>query len=233
MEKNQSVMVKLALLKSQLTGRKTTMGFVKFPMPTEEAALYIEAALQVEVEKRGRTFGDSDELQGHIVQIARMFTEPTTKFGILLCGGVGNGKSSMMYALQNLIKSLKIPLNGNTTFDTWGMRVESAKFIYNQVKVDSQEYRQIQIANMLGIDDLGEEETTLINYGNRVTPVIDLISYRYCRMLFTMVTTNLTPAQIRATYGDRIADRFNEMMLILPYKNPSFRTPHPNGSLHQ
>ena len=233
MEKNQSVMERLAQLKSQLTVRKTTMGFVKFPMSVDNAALYIEAALRVEVEKRGNTFGDSDELQDHIAKIARLFTEPTTKFGILLCGGVGNGKSSMMYALQNLIRGLVIPLNGNTTFDTWGMRVESAKFIYNQVKVDSQEYRQIQNANMLGIDDLGEEETTLINYGNRVTPVIDLISYRYCRMLFTMVTTNLTPAQIRATYGDRIADRFNETMLILPYKNPSFRTPQPNGSLHQ
>ena len=233
MEKTQSVMEKLDQLKSQLTGRKTTTGFVKFQMPVDDATLYIEAALRVEVEKRGNTFGDSDELQSHIVQIARMFTEPTTKYGILLCGGVGNGKSSMMYALQNLIKSLEIPNNGNTTFDTWGMRVESAKFIYNQVKVDSQMYRQIQNANMLGIDDLGEEETTLMNYGNRVTPVIDLISYRYNRMLFTMVTTNLTPAQIRATYGDRIADRFNEMMLILPYKNPSFRTPQPNASLHQ
>ena len=233
MEKNQSVMERLAQLKSQLTVRKTTMGFVKFPMSVDNAALYIEAALRVEVEKRGNTFSDSDELQDHIAKIARLFTEPTTKFGILLCGGVGNGKSSMMYALQNLIRRLEIPLTGNTTFDTWGMRVESAKFIYNQVKVDSQEYPQIQNANMLGIDDLGEEETTLINYGNRVTPVIDLISYRYCRMLFTMVTTNLTPAQIRATYGDRIADRFNEMMLILPYKNPSFRTPQPNASQHQ
>ena len=202
-------------------------------MSVDNAALYIEAALRVEVEKRGNTFSDSDELQDHIAKIARLFTEPTTKFGILLCGGVGNGKSSMMYALQNLIRRLEIPLTGNTTFDTWGIRVESAKFIYNQVKVDSQEYRQIQNANMLGIDDLGEEETTLINYGNRVTPVIDLISYRYCRMLFTMVTTNLTPAQIRATYGDRIADRFNEMMLILPYKNPSFRTPQPNACLNQ
>ena len=233
MEKNQSIMEKLALLKSQLTGRKTTMGFVKFPMSTEEAALYIEAALQVEVEKRDSFFGESDELQGHIDKIARLFTEPTAKFGILLCGGVGNGKTSMMYALQNLIRNLEIPLIGNTTVGTWGMRVESAKFIYNQVKVDSQEYRQIQNANMLGIDDHGEEEPTLMNYGNRVTPVIDLISYRYNRMLFTMVTTNLTPAQIRATYGDRIADRFNEMMLILPYKNPSFRTPQPNASLHQ
>ena len=217
----------------KLIGQKITPGFAKFPMSTDEAALYIEAALRVEVEKRGNTFSDNDELQGHIVQIARMFTEPTTKYGILLCGGVGNGKSSMMYALQNLIRSLEIPLIGNTTVGTWGMRVESAKFIYNQVKVDSQKYRQIQNANMLGIDDLGEEEPTLINYGNRVTPVIDLISYRYNRMLFTMVTTNLTPAQIRATYGDRIADRFNEMMLILPYKNPSFRTPQPNASLLQ
>ena len=106
MDKNHSVMEKLALLKSQLTGRKTTMGFVKFPMPTEEAALYIEAALQVEVEKRGRTFGDSDELQGHIVQIARIFTEPTTKFGILLCGSVGNGKSSIAAIWFNSIANM-------------------------------------------------------------------------------------------------------------------------------
>ena len=228
MEKNQSVMDKLALLKSQLTGRKTTMGFVKFPMSTEEAALYIEAALQVEVEKRGRTFGDSDELQSHIRQMAELFTKPTYKFGIMLCGGVGNGKSTMMYALQNLIRALEIPKNGNTTFSTYGMRVESAKFIYNQVKVDSQEYRQIQNANMLGIDDLGEEEPTLLDYGNRIAPVIDLLSYRYNRMLFTMVTTNLTPSQIRTVYGVRIADRFNEMMLVLHYKSPSFRTPQLN-----
>lgn len=201
------------------------MGFAKFPMSVDEAALYIQAALQVEVEKRGNTFENSDELQEHIIKIARLFTEPTNKFGILLCGGVGNGKSSMMYALQNVIRHLEIPLIGNTTINTWGMRVESAKFIYNLVKVDSKQFEHIQKTPMLGIDDLGEEEPTLMNYGNRVTPVIDLISVRYFRMLFTMVTTNLTPAQIRTVYGDRIADRLYEMMLILPYRHPSFRTP--------
>lgn len=43
-------MEKLALLKSQLTGRKTTTGFVKFQMPVDDATLYIEAALRVEVQ---------------------------------------------------------------------------------------------------------------------------------------------------------------------------------------
>ncbi|MBR1667552.1 MAG: hypothetical protein IJ693_04640 [Bacteroidaceae bacterium] len=218
-------MAKLAQLRSKLIGQKTTPGIVKFPMSTEEAALNIEVAFQVEVEKRGNTYVNSEELHNHIWQIAELFTKPTNKFGIMLCGGVGNGKSTMMYALQNLIRSLEIPLIGNTTFSTYGMRIESAKFIYNQVKVDSKEYLHLQQINMLGIDDLGEEEPTLISYGNRVTPVIDLLSYRYNRMLFTMVTTNLTPPQIRMLYGIRIADRFNEMMLILNYQGLSFRTP--------
>ena len=135
----------------------------------------------------------------------------------------------MMMALQRLLLHLEIPLNGNTSVGYYGLRVESAKFIFNQIVVDPKEFSQIQDANMLGIDDLGEEEPALMSYGNRITPVIDLLSYRYCRMLFTMVTTNLTPVQIRSVYGDRIADRFNEMMLILPYRNPSFRTPQSSG----
>ena len=231
MEKNQDVITKLAQLKLKLIGQKITPGFAKFPMSTDEAVLGIETAFKMEVEKRGNTFVDNEELQSHIRQIAELFTKPTCKFGIMLCGGVGNGKSTMMYALQNLIRALEIPNNGNTTFSTYGMRVESAKFIYNQVRVDSQEYRQIQNANMLGIDDLGEEETILLDYGNRIAPVIDILSYRYNRMLFTMVTTNLTPPQIRTVYGVRIADRFNEMMLVLHYRTPSFRTPQPNASL--
>ena len=185
-------------------------------MSTEEAAAFIDTALRLEVADRGKMFIDSSELQGYILRIAELFTKPTAKFGILLCGGVGNGK--------------EIPLKDNKSCNCYTLTVESAKFIYNQVTVDPKGYAELQETNMLGIDDLGEEETALMNYGNRITPVIDLLSYRYCRMLFTMVTTNLTPAQIRATYGDRIADRFNEMMLILPYRSPSFRTLQTNGA---
>lgn len=198
---------------------------VKLPMSTDEAAMYIEAAVQAEVELRWNTYRDLPDLHQHIESIAQMLTRPTTKFGIMLCGGVGNGKSTMMMALQRLFAHLDITVKYNTTFETLGMNVISAKELCRKIRVDPNKILQYRDLTMLGIDDLGEEDTMMMDYGNRITPVIDLLSYRYTRMLFTMVTTNLTPKQIRSTYGDRIADRFNEMMLIIPYANPSFRSP--------
>ena len=194
-------------------------------MSTEEAATYIEAAVQAEIELRRNTYQDVPELHGHIREIAELFTSPTTKFGIMLCGGVGNGKSTMMKALQRLLNYLQIEIHHNTSFETLGMKIISAKELCRLIRVDSKNSLHFRELNMLGIDDLGEEEAEMMDYGNRVTPVIDILSYRYDQMLFTMVTTNLTPKQIRSTYGDRIADRFNEMMLIIPYESPSFRTP--------
>ena len=194
-------------------------------MSTNEAIEWIEAAVQAEIELRRRTYEDVPELHEHIKKIAELFTSPTYKFGIMLCGGVGNGKSTMMKALQSLLIQLDIRITHNTSFETLGMKIISAKELGRLIRVDPNKLLQYQDVNMLGIDDLGEEETTMMDYGNRVTPVIDLLSHRYDRMLFTMVTTNLTPKQIRSTYGDRIADRFNEMMLIIPYETPSFRTP--------
>ena len=190
-------------------------------MSTNEAIEWIEAAVQAEIELRRRTYEDVPELHEHIKKIAELFTSPTYKFGIMLCGGVGNGKST----LQTLLIHLDIRIMHNTSFETLGMKIIGAKELGRLIRVDPNKFLQYQDVNMLGIDDLGEEETTMMDYGNRVTPVIDLLSHRYDRMLFTMVTTNLTPKQIRSTYGDRIADRFNEMMLIIPYETPSFRTP--------
>ena len=218
-------------MKSKLTAQKTIRGFVRFPMSTEEAALYIETALQAEVERRFHVYKDNPVLQKNKLEIAKLFTSPTPKIGIMLWGGVGNGKTSMMKALQNLLNYLEIPIIDNTTFDTYGMRIESAKFICNQAKFDIKDFLKIQRTKMLGIDDLGEEEPVMIDYGNHVTPLIDLLSYRYDSMLFTMVTTNLKPKEIRSTYGDRIADRFNEMMLFVPYENLSFRTPQESTAI--
>ena len=76
---------------------------------------------------------------------------------------------------------------------------------------------------VLCIDDVGLEPTEVLDYGNALNPVIEIMEQRYRQQLFTFITTNLTPAQIREKYGDRIADRFNETMKCIVYKNPTFR----------
>lgn len=159
-----------------LIAQKTITVPVRFPMTTEKAALYLETAVQAEVMARGNSYKISHEQKGHILQMAALLTRPSTQFGILLCGGVGNGKTTMMKAFQNLLNYLRIPIAG--TSETYGMRIESAKFLCSQVKMDSMEFLHIQQMDMLGIDDLGEEEPEVVSYGNRVTPVIDLLSYR-------------------------------------------------------
>ena len=51
------------------------------------------------------------------------------------------------------------------------------------------------------------------------------MSYRYERMLPTIVTTNLSGKAIREKYGDRLADRFNEMMQVVTMPDINFRSP--------
>ena len=76
---------------------------------------------------------------------------------------------------------------------------------------------------MLGIDDLGTEPSEVMDYDNVYTPVIDLLTKRYEEQLFTIITTNLTPQQIREHYDDRIADRLNEMVEKIVFKNGTYR----------
>jgi DNA replication protein DnaC len=63
-----------------------------------------------------------------------------------------------------------------------------------------------------------------MDFGNVMYPIIDILTKRYDMQLFTIITTNLTPAEIREKYGDRIADRMNEMMVKIIFNNPTYRT---------
>ena len=76
---------------------------------------------------------------------------------------------------------------------------------------------------MLGIDDMGTEPLEVQEFGNMHRPLTDLLTRRYESRDFTFITTNLVPQQIRKLYGDRIADRLNEMVDKIVFDNPSFR----------
>ena len=209
------------LKKSLLQHRPMKVRF-KMPMPEEDAYAWLLASIMAEVEYRHRTFYSNEHLEKQLHEMAHWLTSPSSHFGMMLCGGCGNGKSTMLKAFQQLLNSLHIPKPDND--GTYGIQIVDAKYIAHLCKNNHEAYRNLIKVDMLGIDDLGIEPAEVIDYGNVYTPVIDLLTKRYEEQLFTIITTNLTPQQIRDHYGDRIADRLNEMVQKIVFSNGTYRT---------
>lgn len=153
-----------------------------------------------------------------IRSVAKWLTADNLKPGLLLCGGIGNGKSTMLTA----IKALN---NQFLNFKSWRqITLLSATFISSlAADSDATAYSRAKDAPILGIDDLGTEPVSVKRYGSEINPVVELICYRYDQMLPTMITTNLTMEKIRDVYGERVADRLKEMCEVLTYTENSFR----------
>ncbi|GAB6959756.1 hypothetical protein JCM15754A_10910 [Prevotella aurantiaca JCM 15754] len=191
-------------------------------MSPQQAYDSLLAATIAEVEYRCRSFQENVDVKAQLQQIANWLTSDSSKFGILLCGECGNGKSTLVKAFQQLLNLLSIPNpigQGN-----YGIQITDSKYIAHLAKTDYKAFVQLSQKNMLGIDDLGTEPQEVMDFGNVVTPVIDLLTKRYDEQLFTIITTNLTPKQIREHYGDRIADRLNEMVEKIIFKNGTYRS---------
>ena len=209
-------------LKQCLLQRKNTKERFSIPMPEEIVYDYLLASNIAEVEYRHRLFEANDEVHQQLTQMAHWLTSKSSKFGMLLCGGCGNGKSTMLTAFQQLLNFLNLPSpygQGN-----YGIQIVDAKYIAHLCKKDYSAFLKLASKDMLGIDDLGTEPKEIMDFGNVFTPIIDLLTKRYEEQLFTTVTTNLTPSQIREHYGNRIADRLNEMTEKIIYRNSTYRT---------
>ena len=200
--------------KSWLTRQKTTRELFRWPVSYEDAKLMLRTAYADEVQRRGMDCESNERVLGYLDKIAEMMTTRSTKCGILLCGNCGNGKTTTMNAFLSVSKYLASP----------GIDIEatSARRI-TQIAKDEEVMRSAKGIKVLCIDDIGLEPTEVLDFGNAINPVIEILEQRYRNQLFTFITTNLTPKQIREKYGDRIADRFNETMKCIVYENPTFR----------
>ena len=214
--------ISVGALVSRLLQRGTMMERFKLTMSQEQAYRLLLAAVKGEVEYRSRKFEMNEDLNRQIRTIAECLTGESPKFGLLLCGGVGNGKSTVVKAFQQLLNQLNIRTEDNR--ECWGFRIMDARAVNYLCKSAYREWEELCMMRMLAIDDLGIESLEIQDYGNIMSPMVDLLTRRYDKQLFTIITTNLTPREIRAKYGDRIADRFNEMMLKIVFENGSYRT---------
>ena len=209
-------------LKSVLLQRRIMKQRFRLPMSAEQAYNCLLAATIAEVEFRHRSFYENNDNKAQLRQMADWLTSDSSKFGILLCGGCGNGKSTLLKAFQQLLNYLAIPMYDGQ--GDYGIQITDAKFVAHLARTDYSAFLRLSHKDMLGIDDLGTEPQEVMDFGNVVTPVIDLLTKRYDEQLFTIITTNLTPKQIRDHYGDRIADRLNEMVEKIVFTNGTYRT---------
>jgi DNA replication protein DnaC len=91
-------------------------------------------------------------------------------------------------------------------------------------KNEPEYFEQLKKAELLFIDDAGTEPSAIVKiWGNEVVPFTDMIYHRYERQLFTIITSNLTMPELSAKYGERIADRFEEMFDRIAFENNSYR----------
>lgn len=191
-------------------------------MPEEDLAAALYAAYLVEVERRGRQFVETPELEKQIRQMAHALTTPNQKYGLMLCGQVGNGKTTFIRAVQKILNMCNLRTEGDYPEDYRLVMVDS-KVLAKTYADNIDEFNRIAGLIMLAIDDLGQEPVELQMYGNVYRPIVDLLGRRYDKQQFTMITTNLAPNEIGEIYGGRIADRLAEMMNVIVFENSSYR----------
>lgn len=179
----------------------------------------ITASVAVECDLRGHTAQFTPEMINYITTAAKWLLTQK-KWGFIMLGLPGNGKTTLLNALCKLANIAKFrDHNGADIF----MRKFAAPEICKLQIEDKKYFDTISKCEMLAIDDLGTEPMGIRSYGNVLSPMGDLLECRYNKQLLTVISSNLQPRQIREIYGDRLADRFNEMFEICVFENPSFR----------
>lgn len=221
-------------LMSAITPRQITEARFRFNMEPQTALDLLTAAYQYEVQRRQRRFVLDANTEGNLIKLAEYLTQPVPKFGIMCCGTCGNGKTTLLYAFQRVVNYLQDRRHfsfldsDNSSFKA-SIEIFRAKEVA-QISRDQKQFKSLMQRPMLAIDDMGTEPAEVHDYLNINTPVADVIDYRYNHQLFTFITTNLVAQKkddkdvtIRMKYGDRIADRFNEMLHVIIFKDITYR----------
>ena len=190
-------------------------------MSFDDAKVYLLAAYQAEVERRHRVFEQNEYFNEQLNLIANYLTGGSKKFGLMFCGLCGNGKTTWAKALQLLVSGLNLKNPINNLYYVFPLC--NAKDLAMRSKGNYNDWRNVMRYQLMIVDDLGTEPREVMEFGNVYTPLIDLITTRYEEQLYTIFTTNLTPAQLEEKYGKRIVDRLNEMVEKVVFENESYR----------
>ncbi len=138
--------------------------------------------------------------------------------GILLCGPIGCGKTSLMSLMRHFLPPTHRHIMKSC-------RDISFDFIQDGYEVIHRYSRQA-INDRSGelpiycFDDLGTE-SNLKYYGNECNVMAEVLLSRYdlfvSRKLVTHITTNLNSSEIEKLYGNRVRSRMREMFNLIAF----------------
>lgn len=209
----------LEKLKAELRTSNNAIDRFKITHPDEPTICnMLMLCCESEVEMRRIHFVADDDTRRNVSKAAKWLTGDY-KVGLILYGGIGNGKTTLARSICKLIAIL-------CKKDAWtgkGVVTVSALDL-SKIIVDAPErYNKIKESEMLFIDDIGIEPSTVKSWGNELSPVTELLYFRYDKQLFTLVTSNLNDTELKDRYGIRISDRFNEMFDKVYFTGKSYR----------
>lgn len=209
----------------QLKGYSVREAF-KLPIETSLCQMALRIAFEREVTNNLREYIVDETQNTTLNEIAQWLVEPQNRWGLMLCGIPGTGKTTIVSAIQRIINTLDLedPITSSSSEKrAASLSMVTAKEMCNRFVENRMWYNETKNYSLLALDELGNEPTEIMSYGNTITPIEDLLEYRYQRRLFTIITTNISQKTIRENYGDRIASRFNEMMYVVNMPPKSFR----------
>lgn len=196
---------------------------LRLPLSDKDVKNLIYGFYKREVEVRKRAFRFTAELRNNISRIGDFLTTEDNYYGLFMPGTVGNGKTTMMRAIKDLFVYLidkeKITYCEGDKYPTFLTARELA-----EISHDKNSFRIVKNTKYLFIDDLGAEPVEISNYGNFVYPYIDVLEYRYDRLLPTFISSNFNASDLCNKYeSERVKDRMKEMFQIISFKEESFR----------
>jgi len=132
----------------------------------------------------------------------KFIKNPSLKKGIMLAGGCGCGKTTLMRffqdnQIQRYVMRTACDVSDQFAEDGSGIIKEYNKYVYC-------------------FDDLGAEDVRK-HFGDSANVMAKILYNRYERGILTHVTTNLTANQIKSIYGERIASKSKGMFNIIEF----------------
>ena len=137
--------------------------------------------------------------------------------GILLAGGVGTGKTTIMKAFRdNPLQSFALISSRLISFDFADQGFPLIRHYSRPITIPANQFGQSRLGTCF--DDLGTDDERK-HYGDKLNALSEILTSRYENLPFnqTHLTTNLNATMIETIYGTRLRSRMREMFNLISF----------------